>query len=202
MNVDFFLGKRSIEIEAWAKQLGFDKLYFVKEISVLSEIKKDESYDVVLIKTAEPEMLRRMLDKASSCFSEIFVLGMNDKINRATLESKKTKALVSPEYERKHDYITHRNSGLNQVLCKIAHDNDKAIIINFKDILQKKGKEKAILLGRIIQNIRLCRKYDVKLKIATFSSAKDEMRSSFDLKSFCSAIDASTLQVKKIISSL
>lgn len=198
MKVDFFLGKRNKSIEKEAKALGFDKINFIKEVSNINEIKKDEkNYDVILIKTPSVDMLRRITDKASHFFSKIFVLGVNDEINRTSLENKKVKALVSLEYERGHDWPNYRNSGLNQVLCKIARDNNKAIIINFKDIFFKIGCDRAILLGRIMQNIRLCRKYKVNLKIGSFASVQEEMRTASDFTSFCAAIGMDTEQVKK-----
>lgn len=205
MKLDFFIGKKNKTIVKEAKALGFDHVYFVKEVSAISEIKKEKSqknYDAVLIKTSSVDMLRRMVDKASNFIPLIFVLGMNDKINRASLENKKVKALVSPEYERNHDWSNYRNSGLNQVLCKIARDNNKAVIINFKDILFRRGHERAILLGRIMQNIRLCRKYKVKLRIGSFASRKEEMRAAPDLNSFCAAIGMNTTQVKEALSAL
>ena len=39
-------------------------------------------------------------------------------------------------------------------------------------------------MGRIMQNIRLCRKYNVSMVFASFAEAKWEMRSAKDLMSF------------------
>lgn len=171
----FFLGKRNKKTEA----------RFIKEISKIEDIKKQEreDYDIVLIKTNSTEMFRRMADKAANYF-EIFVLGTNDKINRAALEHKKVRALVSPEYERKFDYAHYRNSGLNQVLCKIARDNNKEIIENFSEFLEKDKKNKAILLGRILQNAKLCKKYKVSFVITQFVKAEGELINSKKIEDF------------------
>jgi RNase P/RNase MRP subunit p30 len=198
MNADFFIGKRNLDAEIYAKKLGFGKIYFAKEISALNEIKKEKDYDAMLIKTDSPELLRRMLDRASNLFPVILVLGTNDKINRIVLESKKRTILVSPEHDRKYDYIDRRNSGLNQVLCKIARDNNKAIIINFKDVLRTEAEKRAVLLGRIVQNIGLCGKYNVKLHMVNFASSEKGMISAFDIKSFCAALGMSTSQLKDV----
>lgn len=174
MNI-FFLGKRNKEIKA----------AFIKEISKIEDIlKKDkENYVAVLLKTSNAEILRRMIDKASHYF-EVYVLGMTDKINRAALEHKKVKALVSPEHSREYDYKDYRNSGLNQVLCKIARDNNKLIIENFTEFLKMEKKAKALLLGRIMQNARLCKKYDVKFSIAQFIRSEKEAVSDEKIKEF------------------
>ncbi|UZE93959.1 MAG: hypothetical protein IB618_00055 [Candidatus Pacearchaeota archaeon] len=183
----FFIGKRNKKIEYSFKKLGFDKVYFVKEVSKLKEIRKEDksTYNAFLIKTKGIEMLRRMVDKASNYISFILVLGINDEINRITLEHKKVRALVSPEYKREKDFLHYRNSGLNQVLCKIARDNDKIIIENFSDfILESKDITKALILGRMIQNARLCKKYKTRLIIGNFVRNNSEFRSKYDLETF------------------
>lgn len=181
----FILGKKNKKIEEKALDLWFDKVFFVKEISRVEDVKKQEKddYNIILIKTGNAEMLRRMIDKAANYF-DIFVLGVNDKVNRVALEHKKVKALVSPEYERRYDYTNYRSSGLNQVLCKIAHDNNKVIIENFSEFLAKEKKEKAILLGRILQNSILCRKYKTKFIVAQFVKNEDELVDSKKLLEF------------------
>lgn len=182
---EFFVGGRNKKIEKFCKKLGFEKIFFIKEVSVPEEIKKDEKedYDFVLIKTDNLENMRRMIDKASNYFS-VFVLGVNNKINRAALSHKKVVALVSPEYERKKDYVDYRNSGLNQVLCKIAHDGNKFIIERLSDFFVKDKIERALLLGRILQNFRLCKKYEVKFVISVFAKNEQELVSFYELKNF------------------
>ncbi len=159
----FFIGKKN------KKDAGI----FLKEVSKIEDINKNEqgNYDAVLLKTTNAELLRGMIDKAANYF-EIYVLGMNDKINRAALEHRKVRALVSPEFNRLFDYTGYRNSGLNQVLCKIARDNSKEIIENFSEFLGKEKKDRAIWLGRVLQNSVLCRKYKVRFVMAQF--VKDE----------------------------
>ena len=195
--VDFFIGKQDQKIRKFSKKLGFTKVLFVKEISKLKHIKKEAGYDAFLIKTIKPVVLRRIIDKASNYLSMIFVVGTTDEINRIALEHKKVKALVSPEYERKKDFLDYRNSGLNQVLCKIARDNKKIIFFNFRNILLSEKNKRAVILGRLMQNIKLCRKYEVNIKIASFASLQEEMRSLSDIRSFCVAIGMTQEESKK-----
>ena len=72
------------------------------------------------------------------------------------------------------DHLHYRRSGLNQVLCKIAHDNEKMIAFSFRSLLNSKNK--ALLLGRVMQNIRFCRKYKVKTLLASFAKNEFEVR--------------------------
>lgn len=198
--VDFFVGKRNKRVKDISKNLGFDKIFFVKEVSKLKEIKKEDKgkYSAILIKTRKPEILRRIIDKASNYFSYILVLGTSNEINRVALEHKKVKALVSPEHNRDKDFLHYRNSGLNQVLCKIAHDNDKIIIEGFRNVLLNVKEKRAMVIGRIAQNIMLCRKYKTKIRLGSFALKKSEMRSFFDLKSFCIAIGMTQDEARKV----
>ena len=68
--------------------------------------------------------------------------------------------------------------------CKFAKENRVIIGINFSDILNSSGVERANILGRIMQNIRLCRKYKVDMLTASFATDPFEMRSAKDLLSF------------------
>ncbi|MCL6500620.1 MAG: hypothetical protein K6T16_01140 [Candidatus Pacearchaeota archaeon] len=198
--ISFFVGRRDEKLIELYKPLGFDKVLFVKEISKVASVKEckgGEIYDAILIKTVNVDMLRRMVDKAANYYSLILVQGTNDKINRAALENKKVKALVSPEYNREKDSLHYRNSGLNQVLCKIARDNKKVIIEDFRDILLNKNEKRAILLGRIMQNTKLCERYNVRFRLGNFATKPEEARSFFDLRSFCIAVGASKKQAQR-----
>ena len=50
------------------------------------------------------------------------------------------------------------------MLAKIAKKNNVAIGINFDEIINAKAKEKAEILARIKQNIKLCNKNKIKMK--------------------------------------
>jgi RNase P/RNase MRP subunit p30 len=89
----------------------------------------------------------------------IAVQGVSDKVNRASLSTNKVDILIDPHQGIRKDNYHQRNSGLNQVLLKLAKENKVAIGFSFKTILNETD------LGRIIQNIKLCRKYKVKMVI-------------------------------------
>jgi len=81
------------------------------------------------------------------------------------------------------DSMHHRNSGLNQILCKLANKNNIMIGFSFSTILNTEGIIRSQILGRLMQNIRLCRKYNVKTIIASFAEKPYDMRPCPDLKS-------------------
>ena len=112
----------------------------------------------------------------------IVIRGKNDDFNRKVLSSRYVDLLLDPHLGNRRDFVHHRNSGLNQVLCKLAKENNIAIGFSFSSVLKSKDRGKYI--GRIMQNIRLCRKYKVKMVIGSFAENKNEIRGLKDIQAF------------------
>ncbi|MBS3095271.1 hypothetical protein J4231_01180 [Candidatus Woesearchaeota archaeon] len=123
-------------------------------------------------------------------------------LNRAILEKKKVDILTSTENIDKQDSLHYRNSGLNHVLCKIAYKNNIAIAFNFNDLLKAKGIERSILIGRMSQNVRLCRKYKLITVLASFATAKLELKNTYDLKSFGILLGMTPKEAKESLSNI
>ncbi len=104
--------------------------------------------------------------------------------DRAVLERGSADVLFSAEGTQPRDYIHQRGSGLNQVLCALARKNRVAISFSFSDVLASRGSQRAQLIGRMMQNIMLCRKYKVRMLIGSFAKDPWKMRSPHDLQSF------------------
>ena len=121
------------------------------------------------------------------------IIGGTDNKNRKAVEDKSVDVLLSPEKGRTKDFMKFRNSGLNQVLCKLANKNKVAIGFNFDDVLN--SDDRVSLLGKMMQNVKLCRKYKVKMIVF----GKD--RSEKDLKCFGSilGIQASEINIKRFL---
>jgi len=117
--------------------------------------------------------LRIEINKAKS---PVIVLGGDNKVNRAALENKKVDILLSPEKNDREDSFHYRKSGLNQVLCKLAKQNNVAIGFDFSNLINTLGRERARILGRMFFNYKLCRKYKVKMVFSSFSNNKFEQR--------------------------
>ena len=105
------------------------------------------------------------------------VIGGDDNKNRKAVENKNIDILLSPEKTRKQDFMHYRDSGLNQVLCKLAYKNKVAIGFNFDDVLD--SRDRASVLGKMMQNVKLCRKYNARMVIVS-----DKDRSKQELVSF------------------
>mgnify|MGYP001578923586 CR=1 FL=1 len=73
---------------------------------------------------------------------------------------------------------------MNQVLLQLAHKNDTAIGFALQPLLAVKGEQRAMLMGRMMQNVRLCRKYKVRMVLCSFAEDLFDLRSASDLQSF------------------
>jgi RNase P/RNase MRP subunit p30 len=89
--------------------------------------------------------------------------------------------IYSLEDNVRRDFIHQRASGLNHVLCKLVKENNITIGFSLNTILN--SDDKSVILGRMIQNIKICRKFKVKTAIASFAQNPLEMRSIHDLLS-------------------
>ena len=139
--------------------------------------------DIVIVNEYDAEKLRKEISNARKKGRIVAVLGNNDEINKIAINCM-ADILLSPEFTRRRDFPDYRNSGLNQVLCREAARNNTAIGFNFSDILHLEGKDRALRLGRMIQNVRLCRKFHVPMILATFAETENELRTSDELISF------------------
>ena len=147
-----------------AEKLGFTELVFAPSID-LSKIKSS-------IKLSSSKR----------------VIKSDIKKDRNIIESKKADLIYEFEVLNKKDGMHFLNSGLNQVLVKLMKENKISYGISFSMILNASKQEQAILIGRILQNIKLCRKYKVPIIVASFARNQHEMRDPRDLTAFARSL--------------
>ena len=116
----------------------------------------------------------------------------NDNLNRKVLEKEPINFLVIPQSHRK-DFLKQRQSGFNQVMAKIAKKNNIAIGICLDEIINSAGKQKAEILARIRQNVKLCSKYKLNMKFCG-----ETTRDSYDLKSLGLVLGMPTWMTNKL----
>jgi len=125
------------------------------------------------------------------------IKGGQDSVNRKAVENPSVDILMSPERERYKDFMKSRNSGLNQVLCKLASKNNVAIGFDFNYVLNSKDSERPNIFGRMKFNVKLCNKYNVKMYVCNSTKNKNEERSNSDLESFGRILGMTKFEVKK-----
>lgn len=174
---------------------------FFKKINSKSGITED-NIDGYLIDSDEKE-IRRILDtlKAKKQKKIIAVQGKDDEFNRRIIETTKVNFLVSPEFNPGSDTLKQRDSGINHVVAKAAAKNKISLIIDFSRISKLADKkEKAKILARVMQNLKVCRRANCQMKIATFAERKEDQRSERELKAFLFSLGASSQQTSEATS--
>jgi len=117
----------------------------------------------------------------------------DDELNRKILEKEKIDILLLNQEKRK-DFHRQRNSGLNHVLARLAKKNNVIIGINLDELVNASEKEKAKILARISQNVRICNKNKLKMKLIY----KNQKRNDFDLKALGLILGMPTEMVKDL----
>ncbi|MBN2112443.1 hypothetical protein JW707_05085 [Candidatus Woesearchaeota archaeon] len=159
-----------------AEKLGYSRLVFVYEKQIPEAPKSKIKIITGLV--AEEKTIQRAKNLAG------LVLVKSSRNDRWVLEKSKADILFGLEEGQRKDFMHHRASGLNQILCKIAKQKDKMIAFSFSAILNSKGERRAQLLGKMMQNIKFCRKYKVRTILASFAKTPYGMRAPNDLVSF------------------
>ncbi len=169
-----------------AIKLNYSKLYlvyeykedFIKKKEKIEELRQDTNIEIKIGVKADIKNISKVKKK-----NDFIIIESSDK-TRHIIEKLKPNLIYNLELVGRKDFIHHRNSGLNQILCKLANKNKVIIGINFNNFLKETKLRKDIIIGRIQQNIKLCRKYKVKMLIGSFATSPYEMRNPQDLLSF------------------
>ena len=175
-----FGGKNEQEFISMAEALGYSGLVLVYDNkSDIPDVKKFQAR--LKIKTA---LLadQKKVQQARSRSPLVFVSGVED--NRFAFEKAVPDLVFGVEEAQPRDFMHQRGSGLNHVLCRLAKDNDVKIGFSFNSVLNSVGMSRAQIIGRMQQNIVLCRKFRCRTVIASFARSPFEMRSPKDLMAF------------------
>lgn len=159
------LMERSREVESLGKELGFSRTFFLHEDVVLLESK------------SRKELLQR-----SRKGKLLLYRPPTEELLRFALEKSPIRLVVGQELLHEKDSLHYPRSGLDQVLCKIAAEKHKIICFSFAEILNSSNRPQ--LLARMMFNVKLCRKYKVRVFFSTFARDRWELRSAKDLQAF------------------
>ena len=165
-----------------AEKLGYNAICFLYDTRGYQtkqkkfEAKKIKLYTGIL---ADSRSINKLRNKSKN--KKVFVAVRSSNNDREIMEKSKADMVFSFEESPKKDFIHQRASGLNHILCKLAKENNITIGFSLSSILNSKNKQ--VVLGRIMQNIKLCRKFRVKTAVASFAQKPFEMRGSHDLRS-------------------
>ena len=168
MFTNLVLVKENKEVLDLNKELGFSKCLFLNK-------------DFVLIEEQTKKKLLKEINEAKKKELLVMIKPNTEEMLRFVLEKTKADIIFGQELVCPRDSVHFVRGGLDQITCKIARDKKKIIAFSFNEILN--SKEKGKLLARMMFNIKLCKKYNVKMFFSNFSEKSSEMRSSHDLRS-------------------
>lgn len=145
-----------------------------------------------IISDANIERAKNLIRKEKE--KPICVKAQNLEFNRRILEFGRFDVLVGIEQSSdvKKDKLKQIDSGMNHVLAKIAAKNKVAIGIDLNSIRKMDKKKKALVLEKIIQNLKICRKAKCKIKLFNCEDEKDAF-------SFLISLGADSKQAKESI---
>lgn len=133
---------------------------------------------------------------------DTLVLGssQDEKIIRQMLEDKQIDGIINVESSTGREHTHYRRGNINQVIAKIAKDKGKYYFVDFSRILKTPENRRYILLGRIMQNIKILQKYEVPISIASFARDVYGLRNRTMLTAFARVLKAKKVtQIEKIL---
>lgn len=94
---------------------------------------------------------------------DIVFTSPDDETARKVLEKESVSVLLIKQKGRR-DRQKQRDSGLDSVMAKIAKKKGIAVGIDYNEILNSAAKEKAEIIARVRQNVKICSKERLKMK--------------------------------------
>jgi ribonuclease P/MRP protein subunit RPP1 len=174
------IGENSAEeLAMMAKKLNLSGIGIVSYFPDIVEIPEIEGIDIVsavMLKAGSPQDLNMMAKKARNKADILLVHGGIYDINRAACENPYVDILCHPELGRK-------DSGLDHICMKSAAENNVAIEINFREIMESYKRNRVYMLSSMKKNIKLCIKYDVPVITCSGAVTKWGMRSGREMAS-------------------
>ena len=138
-----------------------------------------------------------LINKAKSKNIKTFIEASEDaKANRFLIERVVPDVMYNFEKVPRKDSVHYKRSGLDQVLCKLLAKKNITVGFSFSSILNAQKPE--VVIGRILQNIRFCKKYKVKMVFSPFATDPYQLRTEKDLKAFLLGLGVDTGVVKKM----
>ena len=155
------IGEHTLEeVVEFAKRLGLKGIgviqYYPGQITELPKIDGIDVINCVMIKPTHVNDLNEMAAKARNRCEVLMVHGGDYEINRASCENSMIDVLCHPELGRK-------DSGLDHICAKAANENQVAIEVNFREILESYKRNRTHVIAAMKKNVKLCNKYETTI---------------------------------------
>jgi RNase P/RNase MRP subunit p30 len=145
-----------------------------------------------IINTTNIPQARKEIQELKKQKKQVIIQAQDDEFNRKIFENKDIDIVIGLETHSRKDYMKQRDSGLNEILAKLAKENKIKIAIDISKLKNHTPKDKAIILSRIKQNIQLCKRTKTKLVLIPKPNKQEAI-------SLFLSLGASTSQAKQAI---
>jgi RNase P/RNase MRP subunit p30 len=109
------------------------------------------------------------------------------KAEQQNIENRNLKFLYDFEEQEEKDSFHYRRSGANHVLCTMMKEKEKIFVFDMeKIIINSRTREK--LLGRMMQNLMLVKKYKLESIICSFAMSPENLRAEKEYSSLIRAL--------------
>lgn len=178
VHTNLSIGENTLEeMVEMGKRLGLAGIgtvqYYPGEIAEIPKFDID-AVRCVMIKPKTVNELNELAAKVRNRAEILMVHGGDYDINRAACENSMIDILCHPELGRK-------DSGIDHICAKTANENEVAIEINFREILESYKKNRVYVLSAMKKNVKLCKKYGVNIVTASGAVTKWGVRSGREL---------------------
>jgi RNase P/RNase MRP subunit p30 len=133
--------------------------------------------NLIKIDVSNVNEARKIIESLFKQGKKVVICAKDDDFNRKILESGKIELIYGFESFSRKNKLKQRDSGLNHILCKITRENNIKIGIDFSDLLKRKEFDMADYIGKVIQNIKLCNKNNVKMVLINNRLSKNSVYS-------------------------
>lgn len=126
--------------------------------------------------------------------------GGDERKNVKLLNNPSIDIFFVPHTLSRKDHLHWRSSGVDETMVKLAKKHHIALGFRFDFILRVEGVQRAQLLGRIMQTIRLCHKYNVRMVLCSFAPDVYGLRNASDLQSLGRMLGMTPLEAQQALS--
>jgi len=145
----------------------------------------------VVIQENNFDQARRLIHENSG--KKIIFSSEDEETNKKVLEKENIEILLLNQSGKK-DSRKQRNSGFNHVMAKLAKKKNVVIGINLDELIKSSEKEKAAIIARVRQNIKICNKNKLKMKFIY----KNQKRNLHDLQALGLVLGMPTWMTKSL----
>lgn len=159
-----------------AKALGKKEIVFVYAPKEYKEWKEKETITIKTAVVASAKEGYHLKQKYP-----LVVVKANFETERWTIEHVKPWIMYGFEDSEKKDFMHHRNSGIDHVLANQMREHGVSYGFSVGSLIHAPFEQKAILLGRMRQNLSILKKAKVPVYFITLTSDPKDMRNEKDV---------------------